>query len=137
MICMAVMTVSGSLDPDPEAVGDGCVPNGTWTLNVALEDDGGCTDAGHPPVFLNTYTYLVSGGVTGGADDDGYEVVWLEDPDDPNVDFRLKAKGGGECEATLEHWDDDGTTLVVLRPHEENLVISGSGTFEVYEEEQR
>jgi len=125
LACQAQMTVTGSLAPSGAipAPEDGCVPFGTWTIDVALADQGDCPDV----TFDAQYVYEVSEDVDNG----GYLYNYPADPANPNVRIKVTSEGGS-CAGNFEHYSDDGKTLILLKPFEDNLQITGSGYFEVY-----
>lgn len=128
LLCTAELSVTGTLTPSPDAPpDDGCVPNGTWEVSLALEDMGECDDV----TYDASYTYEVTGSPAEG----GYTVTYVEDPENPNVYLKVKGQGGA-CEGSFEHWSADGKTLLLIKPYEEDLTIGGSAYFEVYSESQ-
>ena len=128
--CNALLAVTGTLEPaNPDAPADECVPTGIWTLEVTVDpaEPSTCEDVDIAP----RYTYEV----TQDQDTLEYFYVYREDPQSETVFLKVNASGGF-CRGNFEHWSADGTRLILLKPFEDNLVITGSGAYEVYSENQ-
>ncbi len=123
LTCKATLAVKGvkrpsGQMPDMEEAEAGCVPLGTWQLEVAVQDAGGCADLNVPAV----YTYEVS------LDTDGqYQVKWLEDPANTQVQLRVGQEGPGMCKGSFEHRSADGKVSITLKPFEQDNGITGQG----------
>ena len=125
--CEAYLTVTGSLAPSGVTPGEeeGCIPDGTWSLQVTVEDVGDCTDI---PINAE-YVYVVS------RDADDLAVMAYQGSDgNAEADRLIPGSAGGTCRANIEHYSADKLKVVYLQPHEDDLVISGSGTYELWEE---
>jgi len=125
--CMAELMVTGTLTPPgtPPAADAGCIPIGTWTVDVQLVDAGDCESVD----FLPQYVYTITGDI-----DNGYEYVYTADPTSENVFMKVTQGGPGDCEGSFEHYAADGMSMVLLKPHERELAISGHAYFETYTE---
>jgi hypothetical protein len=123
--CEAELAVTGSLTPPgaPPTAEDGCVPTGLWTVHVALVDQGNCPEV----PFLPQYEYEVTGSI-----DEGYAYTYLGDPTNENVSLKVTQGGPGDCEGNFEHHSADGMSLLLLKPFERDLAITGAGYYEVY-----
>ncbi len=123
LTCKATLAVKGvkrpsGQVPDIEEAEAGCIPLGTWQLEVAVQDAGGCADLNVPAV----YTYEVT------ADADGqYQVKWLEDPANTAVQLRVGQEGPGLCKGSFVHTSADGKINVTLKPFEQDNGITGQG----------
>jgi hypothetical protein len=130
-LCESTLTVTGTLAPPgtPPAAELGCVPEGTWTLNVAA-GEGTCGDVS----VANTYTYTVTG--------DGRDrTIAFTAATGEDVTLGIHAGGNGECEGSFEHvWPTtDGSgeyNVVLLKPYFEpgTTTILGSGTYQLWTE---
>lgn len=129
VLCEAQLTITGTFAPPgtPPGAELGCVPEGTWTVNVAVGDEGDC---GAVPI-ATTYTYTVVG--TGRDQMIQYttqtgEEIWLN----------IHAGGNGECEGSFEHiWPaEGGFNVMLLKPWFEagTQTMQGTGTFQVWNE---
>jgi hypothetical protein len=125
LLCQATLSVTGTLAPSgiTPVDGDPCIPFGTWTVDVTLADQADCASV----EFDAQYVYVVSQDPDSGS----YAYSYPADPNNPNIHLRVSAEGSA-CEGTFEHWSDDGKTLVLLKPFEDGLQLTGSGTFETY-----
>ncbi|RMH40875.1 MAG: hypothetical protein D6689_12520 [Deltaproteobacteria bacterium] len=123
--CQAELSITGTLTPPgtPPDPAEGCVPVGTWTLQVAVDDPGTCDQVDHE----STYVYEVTGDI-----DNGYDVTYQGTPAG-EVYLKITSEGGA-CQGSFEHYSADGSALLLLKPFEENLAISGRGYFERYAE---
>ena len=123
--CQAELSITGTLVPPGAAPGadDGCVPLGTWTLDLELSDAGDCADVPFEP----RYVYEVTGSI-----DEGYEYSYLGDPDSEDVRLKVTQGGPGDCEGNFEHHAPDGSALLLLKPFERDLVINGTAYYETY-----
>jgi hypothetical protein len=124
ILCTAELTVTGNLAPAGATPGadDGCIPMGTWTVNVAVADDGGCTDVAVEAQYIYNVTLAENG-------------TWaVAYPADPAADtyLTMRSSGPGDCEGTFQHTSADGTQDMILKPFERDLTITGSGTFDQY-----
>lgn len=128
-LCESTLTMSGtfttSVSPPPTAE-EGCVPQGTWTVQVTVADVGDCDAA---PV-ASTYTYTVTG--------QGPEqrITYTGTPGE-ELNSGIHAGGNGECEGTFEHiWAADGTDFHVaqLKPYFDpgTSTIQGQGTYQLW-----
>jgi hypothetical protein len=126
VLCETALTLSGSLTPPgtPPGAELGCVPEGTWTVNVTI-GEGDCGDV---PVNA-TYTYVVAGV---GRD----QTITYDGTEDSTLG--IHAGGNGECEGTFEHLSpgDGGHNVLLLKPYFEagSLQIVGIGQYQLWEE---
>jgi hypothetical protein len=122
--CTAQLTVTGTMSPAGETPGAeaGCIPMGTWTVNVAVSDDGGCADV----AIESQYVYVVTE-----ASNATWDVAY---PADPAADtyLQMRSNGPGDCAGTFQHTSADGNQDIILKAFERDLVITGSGTFDQY-----
>jgi len=125
--CMAELSATGTLVPPgtPPAAEDGCIPLGTWTVQIAMVDPGDCGDV----PFLPEYVYEVTG-----VEGDGYTYTYVGDPTNENVYMKVTQSGPGDCNANFEHYSADGMSLMLVKPFERDLVLSGSAYYETYTE---
>ncbi len=119
IICEAELSLTGSLAA--AATPDDCIPTGTWTVNVTVADDGGCEDID----IAGTYVYEVTG-----DQEVGYTYTFPNDPDNENILLKVSSVGAS-CQGDFKHYSDDAMTVIVLKPFEEDLALSGSGTYTV------
>jgi hypothetical protein len=119
------MNLTGSLAPSgtPPVATDPCIPFGTWTVNVTLADMADCTNV----EFDAQYVYQVTENIT----EETWEYAYPADPDNENIKLKVTANGSS-CAGNFEHWSDDGKTLIMIKPFEDNLTITGTGYFELY-----
>jgi len=127
LLCSATLTVTGSLAPagEPPAADAGCVPEGIWTLNVAVDDPGDC--APEDIAYNAQYQYEIT------RDADEQLVMTYLGSDSTEKDLFKPASAGGTCRANIEHYAPDGSWWLMLHPFEDDLVITGSGEFELYD----
>ena len=123
--CQAELSITGTLVPPGAAPGPdaGCVPLGTWTLDLEVSDPGDCADIPFEP----RYVYEVTGNI-----DDGYEYTYLADPDSELVRLKVTQGGPGDCEGNFEHYAADGMAMLLLKPFERDLAVSGTAYYETY-----
>ncbi len=125
--CEATLTVIGTLEPSGVTPGpeDDCLPDGTWTLQVAVDDMGDCAEV---PINA-TYVYVISRDV-----DDNAVMDYLGSDGNPEEDRYQPGSAGQTCRANIEHYSADTLKVVYLQPFEDDLVLTGSGTYELWEE---
>jgi len=125
VLCQAELSITGTLVPpgDAPSPDDGCIPLGTWTLNIAMSDPGDCDEV---PVDAQ-YIYEITGNR-----DDGYEYSYVADPDSELVRLKVTQGGPGDCEGNFEHYAADGKALLLLKPFERDLSVSGTAYYETY-----
>lgn len=127
-LCEAALTLSGTFAPEagtPAPAEQGCVPHGTWTVQVTVTDEGDCADV----AVGTTYEYVIAG--------DGRDrTITYGGTEDTTLG--LSAGGGGECEGSFEHISAaaDGVHVVLLKPYTEpgTTAILGTGTYQLWEE---
>ena len=127
LLCAATLNVEGSLAPagDPPGPDDGCVPEGVWTLNVTIDDPGDCAD--DDIIFNAQYQYEISR-------DAEEQLVMTYLGEDAGPDDAMKpSSSGGTCRANIEHFAPDGSWWLMLKPFEDDLVVTGYGEFELYD----
>lgn len=102
--CMATLSVTGTLTPPgtPPGPDDGCVPLGTWTVDIQMVDPGDCAEVPLRP----QYVYEVTGSI-----DDGWTYTYVGDPTAEHVYMKVTQGGPGDCEANFEHYTPDGLSL--------------------------
>lgn len=133
LVCSATLAITGDLTPPgtPPGPDAGCEPAGIWSLSVTLDDVGDCNESDIE--FNDTYEYEVT---LEAADPEGDVVnevmVYLGDDGNPEEDSYNPARSGGTCRANLTHYNDDLLKVVYLQPFEDDLIITGSGTFELW-----
>ncbi len=100
VLCEAPLTVSGSftssVTPAPTAA-DGCVPPGTWTVNVAVAGNGDCSSV----EVLPTYTVQVVNTAPAG-ERPNHEITLTNAPTGADVDASINASGNGACNLALD-----------------------------------
>jgi hypothetical protein len=122
--CMAELTVTGTMDPEgePPSVDAGCVPEGVWTVNVAVADAGDCEQV---PV-QDQYVYVIT------RDEQGDQLIEYQGNEAEAYNMAISATGSGDCYGTFEHLAVGGN-YVLLKPFETELSLSGSGYYELRE----
>ncbi|MCG8424736.1 MAG: hypothetical protein MJE77_43150 [Proteobacteria bacterium] len=140
VLCTADLSVTGTFAPtnappapdpnDPNDPGWSCVPEGKWTVDVQVSDQGNCSEV--PIAAQYVYTVTVD------AETEEYIATY---GDDPNSDFSyLKVSIEGPCIGNFEHFSTDGKQVTTLRPHTadnpDDLTITGSGTYELFNSSQ-
>lgn len=129
VLCTARFVVTGTVTPDPNAPAlEGCVPDGTWTLNVALdtEDPGDCV--AEDVVFNAQYVYEVTRDA-----EDQLTMTYLGSDGSPDDLYKTGASGG-TCRANIEHIPADGSSWLMLQAFEnEPGVLNGQGEFELFD----
>ncbi|MCA9676131.1 MAG: hypothetical protein KC464_13915 [Myxococcales bacterium] len=127
-LCEAQLNVSGTFAPEgtPPTPDLGCVPQGTWTVTMAVADAGTCGDV----PALSTHVYTVTGE---GRD----EIVTYNDPaTGEEVTVGVHSGGNGECEGSFEHiWAaPEGYHVLLLKPYFEpgTQVMLGSGSYQLW-----
>lgn len=126
-LCESVLRLSGTVAPPggtPSPAELGCVPEGTWTVRVAVEDVGDCAAA----MVGSTYTYTVVGE---GRD----RTISYGGPEDSELG--IHAGGNGQCEATFEHiWaaGEGRYHVLLLKPYFQpgTTTILGEGTYQLW-----
>ena len=126
LLCTTEAALSGTFAVDGEA------PVGTWTVIATLAGQGDCTAA--VPVQPQ-YVYTVTQLLDQDGQPNGFDVVLQNDPS-PDTSFMKVTSGGGGYNGSFEHWTPAGTELVLVKPYEENGVISGTATYELYSKNQ-
>jgi len=128
-LCEAQLTLTGSFTPPgtPPGAELGCVPEGTWTINVAIGDN----DCGDVPM-AGTYVYTVTGT---GRD----QVITYSTPGAQDLALSIHAGGNGECEGSFEHiWPADGGEfhVALLKPYFDpgTTTMQGRGTYQLWTE---
>lgn len=128
--CTAQLTLSGTLvtaNGQPPPADQGCVPAGTWKVQVTVSDKGTCTDVPVKPL----YEYVIAG--VGRATTIDYNAAAGEE-----VNTSLAAGGNGECEGSFEHISMSAVAgnynLIALKPYfsKGTLVIKGNGSYELW-----
>lgn len=125
--CIADLTLTGTFTPPgaPPTIEDGCVPEGTWLVQVAVGDQGECTEV---PV-ATSYEFVIT------RDEGGNLIATFAEQGDRDFNFSVSSNTG-DCKANFEIAAADGYSLIILRPLEVEGVIGGSGEFEHYSEPQ-
>lgn len=126
--CIAELALTGTFAASGAAAPDeGCVPDGTWTVAVAVADAGACTDV---PV-ASSYEFVVT---RDGNDTLSATYAQLGDQE---LYFSVSSNSNnGDCKANFELAAADGYSLTILRPIEVDGVIGGGGDYEHYSEPQ-
>lgn len=100
VLCQAPLTVTGqfmsSVTPPPTA-DQGCVPTGSWTINVAVADNGDCSAVD----VLPTYTVQIVNTAPAGERPNN-EITVTNAPAGAEVDTGLNASGNGACNLSLD-----------------------------------
>lgn len=128
-LCQADIALSGTFTPagTPPTPDLGCVPEGTWTVNVTISDTGDCGDV----PMGSSYTYTVTGA---GRD----RVISYTAAAGEETTLSIHAGGNGECEASFEHiWETDGGFAVaLLKPWFDpgTTTIQGTATYQLWSE---
>jgi hypothetical protein len=128
-LCEATLSLTGTMiSPGTVPTEDvGCVPQGTWTVNVTVSDEGGCGSVVVPGV----YTYEVVG--TGHN-----ETITSTSNTDQEDTLGIHALGSGVCEGSFEHiWAVDGGFAVILLKADATSweqTIEGYGTYQLWSE---
>jgi hypothetical protein len=131
MLCEAKLSLSGTLAPPggtPAPADQGCVPEGTWTVNVTIGD----SDCGDVPTAA-TYVYEVVG--TGRARVITYDAAASGE----ELALNIHAGGNGECDASFEHISAAGEGeyhVLDLKPWfaPGTTTIQGIGTYQLWSE---
>lgn len=119
-------TFASSVNPRPTAA-DGCVPNGTWTINLTEVPGGECATT----KFQASYVVVVAGA---GRD----RTFTLNNPaGTAERKFGISAGGSGECEMTLEEISPATAPKyhrLLLKPFTEagGTVVAGSATYTLW-----
>lgn len=127
-LCQANLTLSGTPTPPgtPPTADLGCVPEGTWTVEVTISDVGDCGDV----PMGSTYTYTVTGA--------GRDRVIAYTGGTEETTLSIHAGGNGQCEGSFEHiWETDGGYAVgLLKPWFDpgTTTIQGTGTYQLWSE---
>ena len=122
--CTAEFSLTGTLNPPVTPnPGAGCVPTGTWTVNLAMTDPGNCAQAFE---WQAQYVYSITG-----DSEIGYTYTYLGDPADENVYLKVTA-AGGTCNGSFEHYTNGTKDLLNIKAFEDDLLITGTAYFERY-----
>ncbi|HVV82143.1 MAG TPA: hypothetical protein VHE35_03660 [Kofleriaceae bacterium] len=119
-------TFATSVSPAPTAT-DGCVPDGTWTINLSQVPDGECATTKYQA------QYIVQ--VAGMGRD---RTFTLTNPaGTAERKFNLSAGGGGECEMSLEEISPATAPeyhRLLVKPYTEpgGNTVAGSATYELW-----
>jgi hypothetical protein len=128
-LCEATLTLTGTMVSSGEvpSMDLGCVPQGTWTVNVTVSDEGSCGTVSIP----TTWTYEVAG--TGHN-----ETITPTNNTDQEGVLGIHSLGSGVCEGSFEHiWPSaDGFNVVLLKPDSPTWqqTIEGHGTYQLWAE---
>lgn len=128
-MCEAQLTLTGTLTPpgEPPTADVGCVPEGTWTVQVTVANVGDC---GEVPIS-STYVYEVVGA---GRD----RTITYTSPGGDDANVGIHAGGNGECEGSFEHiWAaEGGYAVMLLKPWfpPGTTTIQGTGTYQIWAE---
>ena len=126
-LCEATLLMSGTFAPNgPGVDADGaCIPLGTWTVNVAVENMGTCESV----PTIGQYVYDVI------EDEGGYVATFRADPTSERIFTNISIEG--ECQGHFEHYSADGKQYTMLKPYTNaDFTLGGIGSFEVYAEDQ-
>jgi len=128
-LCQSTLTITGTLAPEgkPPTAAQGCLPQGTWTVNVAVADLGGCDAA---PV-KTSYTYTVTG--LGHNE----TITYNGSGDETELEIHADDSDGTACDGSFEHiWAGTGGdyNVVDLRPIAipSSGTITGDGSFQLW-----
>jgi hypothetical protein len=128
-LCQSELTITGTFATStvpPPTEDLGCVPQGTWTLEIAVADVGDCEAA---PVS-DTYVYTVSGeGAT--------QMIDYTGAAGEELTSGIHAGGNGQCEGSFEHiWaaTDGEFHVAQLSPYfaPGTATMLGSGTYQLW-----
>ena len=126
--CEATFSLTGSLvpsvTPDPDA---GCVPNGTWTVDLAVLDAGNCAEAFE---WEAQYVYEVTG-----DNEIGFTYTYVGDPTNEDVFLKVTA-AGSLCNGSFEHYTNGTKDLLNIKPTEQDFNLTGTAYFERWFEPQ-
>jgi len=122
--CTAELNVTGSLIPSGVTPGEDCLPDGTWTLQVTVADMGDCAEV---PINAE-YAYVVSRDESNNA-----VMAYMGTDGNDELDRYMPGSSGGTCRANIEHHSTDDLEIIYLQPFEDDLIITGSGTYELWE----
>ncbi len=126
--CIADLSLTGTFAPSgASAPEDGCVPDGTWTLAVAVADPGTCEDV---PVETSYEFVVVRDG------NDTLSATYAQQGEQEFYFSVSSNSNNGDCKANFELSAADGYSLTILRPIEVDGVIGGVGEYEHYSEPQ-
>jgi hypothetical protein len=111
----------------PPTMDLGCVPQGTWTVEVTVSSEGSCGEVPMP----TTYTYLVEG--------TGHNTTINPTNNlDQEAAVNITANSQGHCDASFEHiWPAaDGYNVALLKPESPTWLqtIEGTGTYQLWAE---
>jgi hypothetical protein len=128
-LCEAQLTLTGTMTPPgtPPTMDLGCVPQGTWTVEVTVASLGDCDAAPVP----TEYTYSVEG--TGHNE----TITLTNNTTQETQSLQINDPGDGTCMGSFTHiWpsDDGGYHYVTLRPDAQSWdgTISGTGTYQLW-----
>lgn len=128
-LCQSTLTITGTLAPEGAPTADqGCVPQGTWTVNVAVADLGDCDGA---PVDAQ-YVYTVTG--TGHNE----TITFEGSGDETELQIHADDSDGTACDGSFEHiWAGAASgeyNVMDLRPIAipSSGMIAGEGTFQLW-----
>ena len=123
--CEATLTVSGTFAATGTPEPDGCTAEGTWTVQLAVEDDGGC-----PSVEVNSeYVYVVTR-----DEEELLQVAYQGDDANPDEDSYKPGSSGSTCRINSEHFATDLTEVLYIRAFDEGGTLTGSATYELWGE---
>jgi hypothetical protein len=128
LACEASLVITGTFSPAGTPPAEGCVHDGRWSLQVAVEDDGGC-----PTVPVNSlYEYDVATV----ENDEGrvINITYLGTDGGPDDNLRA-ATAGSTCRLNLQHHgpDGEGAEAVYLQAFLDGTSLTGSGSYELYQ----
>lgn len=126
--CIADLALTGTFAPSGASLPeDGCVPDGTWTVAVAVADDGACEAV---PVETSYEFVVVRDG------NDTLSATYAQQGDQQFTFSVSSNSNNGDCKANFELGAADGYSLTILRPIEVDGVIGGVGEYEHYSSPQ-
>ncbi len=127
-LCQASLTLTGTLVPEgtPPTPDLGCVPQGTWTVRVAVQSQGDCSAVPD----LGPYVYTVTG--------EGHnETITYSGSGETQLQIHADDSDAAACEGSFEHivMASGGQYNVIdLRPigTASSQTIAGDGTFQLW-----
>jgi hypothetical protein len=123
LLCEATLTITGTFEQGGTPPAEGCSAEGTWTVQVAVDDPGDCDSVN----INDEYVYVVTR-----DEEELLQVDYQGSDANPDADSYKPGSAGDTCRINSEHFSADEREIVYLRAFEDGTTLTGSGDYELW-----